>query len=174
MTDHPERYYTLPTDFAAALGHTVAGFGWLEEVMKRTIFALDRARLAKDLNNVEMLHWLRSMDEIASDSMGTLIEQLDSTLRRHPGIDGRLELNSRLIETRRNRNLLCHASWQPGKSEDSWHPAFVNSKGEVFTEEFTTERLRAVLDETRQIGQRLIRIMHSTGIHGRWPGDDDL
>ena len=41
----PEAHHTLPQDFAAALGQCVASFGWLEEVLKRTIYALDRARL---------------------------------------------------------------------------------------------------------------------------------
>ena len=45
----PETHYTLPPDFAAALGQCVANFGWLEEIIKRTIYALDRARLADDL-----------------------------------------------------------------------------------------------------------------------------
>ena len=85
----PETHYTLPPEFAAALGQCVANFGWLEEIIKRSIYALDRARLADDLTQEELQTWLEHIGHLADDSMGTLIEQLDAAMRRHPGLRDR-------------------------------------------------------------------------------------
>lgn len=170
---YPESYYTLPADFAQAIGHAVAGFGWLEEVMKRTIYSLDRARLADDLSEAELQAWLQQMSGIADDSMGTLIEQLDAALRRHPGIRDRVMLNEALQAIRLSRNLLCHASWHPSKREGHWHPAFINTRGEKFVDDLSVPEIEAILRDTHRLGHRLIRIMRDTGIAGQWAGEDE-
>ncbi|WP_236635804.1 hypothetical protein [Paracoccus aminophilus] len=171
MSDPPETHYTLPLDFAAALGQAVASFGWLEEVMKRALYSLDRARLAGDLSEEELQRWLRHMDDLADDSMGTLVEQLDAALRRHPGLPDRIPLNDRLVALKIQRNLLCHASWRPAGA-GRWHPAFVNAKGEPYGTDFSVEDLLATRDETVALGRKIVSIMHATGIPGQWAGDD--
>lgn len=168
----PEAYHRLPEDFARALGHAVAGFGWLEEVMKRTIYTLDRARLAEDLSDADMQRWLQRISDIADDSMGTLVEQLDAALRRHPGVQGRDTLNDRLVAIKQMRNLLCHASWRPTEKPGRWHPAFVNTRGEVFPEDIDIPDLDRLTAETREIGLRITAIMRGTGIESIWHGDD--
>lgn len=168
----PEAYHHLPDDFARALGHAVAGFGWLEEVMKRTIYALDRARLAEDLSDAEMQRWLQRISDIADDSMGTLVEQLDAALRRHPGVHGRDALNDQLVAIKQMRNLLCHASWRPTGTPGRWHPAFVNTRGEVFPADMGIAELDQLIAETREVGLRITAIMRGTGIESVWPGDD--
>jgi len=172
MTAAPESYFTLPTDFAAELGQAIAAFGWLEEVIKRTLYALERKRLARDLSDAELKRWLHQMDALADDSMGTLIEQLDAALRRHPGIPDRIALNERLLAIKRLRNLLCHASWRPTGRHDLWHPAFVNTKGEPYPDDIALADLSAIRTETRALGQRILAIMHATGVAGVWVGDD--
>ncbi|MDF3606001.1 hypothetical protein PE067_07570 [Paracoccus sp. DMF-8] len=172
MSAAPEAYHRLPAEFAAALGHAVAAFGWLEEIMKRTIYTLDRARLADDLSDAEMQRWLRRMSDIADDSMGTLVEQLDAALRRHPGVRGRDALNDELIAIKQMRNLLCHASWRPTGDPGRWHPAFVNTRGEVFPEDMGIGDLDRLTRETHDIGLRITAIMRGTGIDSVWPGDD--
>lgn len=171
-SDRPEAYHRLPAELAEALGHAVAGFGWLEEVMKRAIYTLDRARLADDLTDAEMQRWLRRISDIADDSMGTLVEQLDAALRRHPGVAGRDALNDRLVEIKQMRNLLCHASWRPTATPGRWHPAFVNTRGEVFPKDMGVDDLERLTQQTRQIGMQVVAIMRRTGMENRWPGDD--
>ena len=169
----PETHYTLPPDFAAALGQCVANFGWLEEIIKRTIFALDRARLADDLTQAELQTWLTRMGAIADDSMGTLIEQLDAAMRRHPGIRDRDRISDRLAEMRLHRNLLCHASWRPTGDKARWHPAFVNTRGEVQHQPLGLADLERIRDDTVRIGARVLRVMRATGVQGYWAGDDE-
>lgn len=173
MSDLPTTYYVLPQEFTASLGQAVAAFGWLEEIIKRTIYSLDRVRLAGDLTEAELKRWLRQMEELADDSMGTLVEQLDAALRRHPGIVDRAEINDRLQRVKQQRNVLCHASWRPSSAKERWHPAFVNAKGEPPPDDLDAAEIEAIRTETHAIGQRLIAIMRATGIAGRWVGDDE-
>lgn len=167
-----ETHYTLPADFAAMLGQCVASFGWLEEIIKRTIFALDRARLADDLTPQELRVWLTRMSNIADDSMGTLVEQLDAAMRRHAGLKDRNALTDRLGAIKRQRNLLCHASWRPGSAPGRWHPAFVNTQGETFDQDMGLEDLQAAQAEALAAGQAVLHVLRATGVKGYWAGDD--
>lgn len=169
----PETHYTLPGDFAAALGQCVASFGWLEEVIKRAIYALDRARLADDLTPEELEAWLTRIGGIADDSMGTLIEQLDAAMRRHPGLRDRNQITDRLGEIRLYRNLLCHASWRPTDRKTHWHPAFVSAKGDVQAKALALGDLEQLLARTVEVGGRVLRVMRATGEPGYWAGDDE-
>ena len=169
----PETHYTLPPDFSAALGQCVANFGWLEEIIKRTIYALDRARLADDLTQEELQTWLTHIGQISDDSMGTLIDQLDAAMRRYPGLRDRNRITDRLTAIRLHRNLLCHASWRPTEDKTRWHPAFVNTKGEVFDHGLSLADLETVSADTVEIGTRVLRVMRATGVEGYWAGDDE-
>jgi hypothetical protein len=169
----PETHYTLPADFAAALGQCVAGFGWLEEIIKRVIYALDRARLPHGLSHEEEQVWLARISGIADDSMGTLIEQLDAAMRHHPGLRGRDGIIDRLGELRLQRNLLCHASWRPTERKTHWHPAFVSSKGEVRNEPMALDDLERIRALTVETGSQVLRVMRATGQPGHWAGDDE-
>lgn len=172
MSDLPTTYYPLPQDFAVALGRAVAAFGWLEEIIKRTIYSLDRARLAADLTEPELKRWLHQIEELADDSMGPVIEQLNAALRRHPGITDRAEINDQLQQIKQQRNILCHASWRPGSAEGHWHPAFVNANGDPGPGDMNAADIEAIHAQTLDLGQRLIAIMRQTGIVGVWTGDD--
>lgn len=168
----PEAHHTLPRDFAAALGQCVASFGWLEEVLKRTIYALDRARLADDLTPAEMQNWVERMGQLADDSMGTLIEQLDAAMRRHPGLRDRDQITEALGRAKLQRNLLCHASWRPTGDAGRWHPAFVGGRGEVQDAPLSLAELASIQAATLDLGGRVLAVMRATGVMGRWPGDD--
>ena len=173
MNVPPETHFTLPHDFAAALGQAVANFGWLEEIIKRTIYALDRTRLAGDLTDTELAAWMSRMDALADDSMGTLTEQLGAAMRRHPGLRDRSKITDRLGEIRLYRNLLCHASWRPTEDKARWHPAFVGAHGEVQREPLGLDDLRRIRAATVETGARVLRVMRATGEQGYWAGDDE-
>ncbi|TWI32860.1 hypothetical protein [Paracoccus sulfuroxidans] len=172
VTPPPEAHYTLPHDHAAALGQAVANFGWLEEVIKRTIYSLDRKRLAEDLTDAELATWMDRMGTLADDSMGTLIEQLDAAMRRFPGIRDRNRLTDRLNEIKFLRNLLCHASWRPTEDKTRWHPSFVSTRGTVYREDFSAAELLEIAQRAKDVGVRVLEVMRATGIHGEWAGDD--
>lgn len=162
----------LPADFAATLGHAIAGFGFLEEALKRAIFSLSLDGLGKRPDDRAVAAFLRRMEEIADDTLGTLIDQSIKQMS-HAQVHGREQLAADLRQIRRDRNLLCHASWKPTGTEGRWHPSFLNTKGEVFPDDFGVEEIAAINAKTLQVAARIVGIMRSTGIEGEWLGHDD-
>lgn len=153
---------------AAELGHAVAGFGYLEDMLKRTIFALERDGLPGAIRPRDFRAWLGRMDDVAVDTLGALIARLDRTLRQTGRTDA--DLIDTLTEVKAWRNLLCHAVWQPGPA-GGWQPVFAGSRGERFDGTLGIEDLRAVRAMTLHTAHRAARVIHSTG-DGDWTTDD--
>ena len=168
----PQAPDRLPDDMAAALGHAVASFGFLEESLKRAIFSLTRKGLGTDASDLALQAWLQRVEDIADDSLGTLIDSFLATARRAETPD-LAPLAQELPRLRRLRNLLCHASWRPGGMPGGWHPTFVNTRGESYPGELTAQDVLQIRDRTLAAARRIVRIMRATGIEGRWAGHDD-
>lgn len=159
----------LSEDMASAIGHAVSGFGFLEEALKRAIFSLTRQGLGEDVSEQELENWLRRMEEIADDSMGTLIDSFVASARR-AGVDEHHGLAGELTGIRLKRNLLCHASWRPGSKPGYWHPTFVNTRGERYPDEMNAEDVEEIHAKTLSIARRVVSIMRATGIEGELAG----
>ncbi|WP_022706691.1 hypothetical protein [Paracoccus zeaxanthinifaciens] len=157
----------LPEDMAAALGHAIAGFGFLEEALKRAIFSLTRQGLGEDATDQQLERWLKRMEDIADDSLGTLIDSFGAAMK-HARIAEREVLVERLGVQRLRRNLLCHASWRPGRTPGAWHPTFINTRGERHPDDMTAEDIQEIHAETLRIARRVVSIMRETGIEGEW------
>ena len=163
----------LSDEMATAIGHAVSAFGFLEEALKRAIFSLTRKDLGEEVTEKAMQKWLRRMEDIADDTLGTLIDSFLAALRKDRVAD-RQELAGVLGEIRMQRNLLCHASWRRGKEPGRWHPTFINTRGESFPDDMGTEEVMAVHATTLKTARRVVSIMRATGIEGEWLGWDDL
>ena len=161
----------LPDDFAAQLGHAIASFGFLEEALKRAIFALSLEGLGKRPDDRALASFLQRMEEIADDTLGTLIDQFIKQMARAQ-VRGQDHLAAELRAIRRNRNLLCHASWKPSEKKGHWHPSFLNTKGEVFPNDLNADDIAAITAETLDVAARIVAIMRATGIEGEWVGHD--
>lgn len=157
---------------AQAIGHAVSAFGFLEEALKRAIFSLTRQRLGEDVSEKAMQKWLRRMEDIADDSLGTLIDSFIAALRQ-AGIDERHVLSDALTKIRIQRNLLCHASWRPGEQPGYWHPTFINTRGESYPDDMNPADVMAVHAATLGTARRVVSIMRATGIEGEWVGWDE-
>ena len=107
--------------------------------------------------------WLRRMDHVASDSLGTLIERMERTLARENIADP--ELMGQLDEIKDWRNLLCHATWQPEAT--GWKPLFVNTRGEVHDRTMDESDLAAIramtLDAARRAGRLIEGLDEGSG-----------
>ncbi|MTD99574.1 hypothetical protein GIY56_04660 [Paracoccus sp. YIM 132242] len=160
----------LPDDMAAAIGHAVSGFGFLEEALKRAIFSLTRKELDADADDEAWQRWLRRMEDIADDTLGTLIDSLIAAMKDAAITDHPL-LARDLRALRLDRNLLCHASWRPGTRPDHWHPTFVNTRGERYPDEMDAPAVLAIHAKTLRAAREVVSIMRATGIDGEWAGD---
>lgn len=162
----------LSDDMAAAIGHAVSTFGFLEEALKRAIFSLTRQGLGQEVSNKTLQQWLRRMEEIADDTLGTLIDSFVAAMKQAQ-IEGREELAADLRAIRLHRNLLCHASWRPGQKPGYWHPTFINTRGERYPDDMDPAAVHAIHAETLLLARRVVSIMRRTGIDGEWAGHED-
>lgn len=162
----------LPEDMAAAIGHAVAAFGFLEEALKRAIFSLTRKELGEDAGDQALHRWLRRMEDIADDTLGTLIDSFVAAMR-DAGVPGSPRLARDLAAIRLARNLLCHASWRPGARPGQWHPTFINTRGERHPGDMDPAAVLAIRADTLKAAEEVVSIMRATGIPGEWPGGGD-
>ncbi|MDP5308008.1 hypothetical protein [Paracoccus spongiarum] len=162
----------LSDEMASAIGHAVSGFGFLEEALKRAIFSLTRQDLGQEADDTELRRWLRRMEDIADDTLGTLIDSFAASMRQ-AGIEDCQSLAEDLDRIRLHRNLLCHASWRPGQQAGYWHPTFINTRGERFPDDMNAGDVRDIHALTLRAARRVVSIMRSTGIDGQWAGLGD-
>ncbi|MCF3974645.1 hypothetical protein [Paracoccus salsus] len=162
----------LSDEMASAIGHAVSAFGFLEEALKRAIFSLTRQGLGEDADDAALERWLRRMEEIADDTLGTLIDGFVAAMRQ-ARVEDRHILAESLSRLRLQRNLLCHASWRPGQQPGHWHPTFINTRGERYPDDMSAGDVHDIHDITLQAARRVVSIMRATGIDGEWSGHDD-
>lgn len=170
MTAHlPDR---LSDDMSSSLGHAVSAFGALEEALKRTIFSLTRKGIGQDASDTALQQWLERMEDIADDSLGTLVDSFLSSVKDSK-LSGYEDLQNDLRDIHAMRNLLCHASWRQGKKPGYWHPTFINTKGEHYPGEMGPAEIDGIYDMTIAAIEQILQIMRATGIKGELAGEDD-
>lgn len=169
ISGDPSVWHPLSDTMAAELGWAIAGFGHLEDMLKRAIFALDRDRLSGAITEGQFRDWLRRMDHVAADSLGTLIDRLERTLDRLDLDDP--DLIGQLDEIRDWRNLLCHSVWRPAGGE-GWQPVFANTRGEIFVGTIAADDLAAIREMTLDAARRIARIIHRANDNGFWNAAD--
>lgn len=159
----PRAPATLSGDFAEALGHAVAGFGFLEEVLKHAIHALSLDRLGDSPTEAEIDGWAARMEQIRGDSLGTLI---DSFLAACDRCGTRRDMRAELQAIRDRRNMLCHASWKPVPEAEGggWRPAFVTSREIAVPARMAAADLRHIRAETLVAVRRITAIARASGL----------
>lgn len=159
---------TLPDGFAAALGRAVASFGFLEEALKRGIYALSRDSLGDEPGEAELDAWVTRMEQIAGDSLGTLIDAFIAACDRAGAlpISRRRALAATLRVVRDRRNMLCHASWRPVEG-GGFRPGFVSSRGAPVPARMEAGDLDAIRAEALEAAQEVVDLARTTE-HDRW------
>lgn len=157
--------HLLPDTFWAELGQPIATFGFLEDHIKRALFALSGTRPIKAGADVsaEVDKWSERLETQLSDVLGSLVPKLYDELNLDNRIDEtfKIELISRLRDAKDIRNILCHASWGRPDSNASVLPRFFHKKeGEItspinipFLQQTRSETITIICDITDMITQ---------------------
>lgn len=155
---------------ARAIGHAVAGFGALEHALKAAILAVSRDRLGASVGDAALRAWLMRMENLADDSMGTLVDAFVAAIKL-TDLPDRHALATELRALRLMRNLICHAAWVPGTRTDAWRPLFLPARGETFEGDLTPGDLHDLHARTRATIARL-RVIAQDAAGSAEPGPE--
>jgi hypothetical protein len=153
--------------FWAALGRSIATFGFLEEVLGKAIFAFTATRSYPE-SEIEAAYnkWLPTLERALTDQLGSLIDSYGKAVRDNP--DATVEtLDDLLAELRKAstiRNVLCHGSWRVPDSDGRSLPLFVNRQKMVWDTPIDI----AYLEQTQKAVAELACAVINTVTHMGW------
>ncbi len=165
--------------FWEELGRAIASFGFLEDTLTRTYFALTATRRYKCKEEVEKVfeEWKKSLELSLTDSLGNLINKIDKAFKDDDRFseDIRSAVVDRLNEVRVWRNALCHGTWDSfAENGDSAHLRYFRKTPDGpeqldngFLHQSEIARIRRATVET---AQNLINIVISNNL--QFPGSE--
>ncbi|MEG9624948.1 hypothetical protein [Pseudomonas guariconensis] len=170
-TDFPTHRHS--SEFWEQLGRAVATFGFLEEILKKAIFALTATRrYAPDEIEEAFGRWERKLGQTLTDTLGRLTKDYGQALRAHPkGVVANVEdLIERLHRAAILRNVLCHGSWQAPREEGRSLPTFVSNELMIFNTPVDTLYLQQIRRGIVELSCDVIESV--TGIGLQFPGSN--
>jgi hypothetical protein len=163
--DYPTHLHS--PEFWAALGRTVATFGFLEQMLGKAILSFTATRHYED-DEIEAAfdEWLPTLKRALSDPLGGLIESYGKAVRanKEATIENLDELIAHLREASAMRNALCHGSWGPPDDKGRSVPFFVDRKDRVFGSAVDV----AFLQQVQQHAAELACAVVNTVTHMGW------
>ncbi len=165
----PEYWPThiMPTEFWEELGRTIASFGFLEEILKKTIFALSATREHK-LITLEMYErWARNLEPTVKGPLGGLIDRYEKELKAD---ESSHSLIDDLRKVKKQRDILSHGSWRPGSDGKKAKPFFVNREGKISDTEYGVDDLRELRRFVTEVTCSCVNTVTSKGL--QFPGSN--
>ena len=167
--------HLLPPAFWEELGRTVATFGFLEDILKRTCFALTGTRKHKNITEAAYQKWAKDLELSLTDSLGALIRRIDQALKNDGRFsqDHKIGIVQRLKELNVYRNALCHGAWVSGiNANGSARLRFFRKTKTDCPEEFdrllSLKDITQIRNETVDITTLLMSTVTSMGV--QFPG----
>ena len=125
----PPKFPTHAHDahFWEQLGRAIASFGFLEDVLRKAIFAYTGTRrYPPDEVEDKMDKWKSLLERAMTAQLWTLATEYEKAVKDHP--DNSTENVEELVETIKEaavvRNVLCHGSWMMPDGEGKSVPRF--------------------------------------------------
>ncbi|WP_415062934.1 hypothetical protein [Bdellovibrio sp.] len=125
------------SEFWEKLGRTVATFSFLEEILKKAIFALDATKIyssEEDLNKA-YAKWSAKLESMMTDQLFKLSVSYHEATKTHQEFSAEAESVCELVEALKKaskiRNILCHGSWGAPDSNGKSLPFFINKNLEI-------------------------------------------
>ena len=156
--------------FWESLGRTVATFGFLEEMLLKSIFALS-STIQYPENEIDRAYtkWCEMLEKSISDPLGNLIDTYGKCARNHQTTTVDLEyILTDLREAAKIRNILCHSSWHAPDSIGGSVPFFVNRQKDIFDTAIDVEYLNQVQQHVKELSCSVINSVTQKGL--QFPG----
>ena len=165
----PEDWPThiMPAEFWEELGRTFASFGFLEEMLKKTIFALSATREHKSITLEMYERWARNLERTVKDTLGGLINRYEEELKDNEALRPLIDC---LRDVKEHRNILCHGSWQPGSDGKKAKPFFVNREDKICDSEYGVDDLRELRGFVTEVACSCVNTVTSKGL--QFPGSN--
>lgn len=163
------------SQFWEQLGRTIATYGFLEEVLGKSIFAFTATRnYSPDEIDAAYQAWLPQLERALTDQLWNLAESYGKAARDNPAtttnnVD---ELVEDIKKATAIRNVLCHGSWRSPNANGASLPLFVNRQKQVFDTAIDIAYLKQVRAHVVELACRVI----DTVTHMGWqfPGGAGL
>jgi hypothetical protein len=157
------------------LGRSVATFGFLEEVLKKAIFALTGTRgvAPEESSEAAIEAWIVKLKVVQPAQLGELIPLFEKAVNEHPDckVENFNELLEDLTKAKDLRNLLCHASWRIPNDEGKALPFFVRKKDRLANKTtMDIEYLKQVQRGTAELCGAVVSVVTSMGY--QFPGSN--
>lgn len=157
--------------FWEQLGRTIATCGFLEEVLRRAIFAFTATRRYRaDEAEGAYRAWLPILEKALTDQLSNLAESYGKAVRENqdPTVENVEELVESVKSLAKIRNILCHGSWRIPDAKGKSLPFFVRRKRiacdiEACETEFDVASLRKVHDEAAALACDVIDTVTQMG-----------
>lgn len=143
-----------PAQFWEHLGRVVATFGFLEEILKRAIFAFTAPRRHGSLEEYEAAcdAWLLQLKQALTDQLWSLAVKYGKAVRNNPDSTVNVDKLVRDIkEATTLRNALCHGSWRIPDEVGKSLPLFITKKHKKFDTPIDIEFLRTVQRDVAEL-----------------------
>lgn len=170
-TDYPTHCHEPP--FWEEMGRTVAAFGFIEEMLGKSIYALTGTKEIDPEGNPELFNeWIKTLEKALTDQLGGLILGYEKALaenERTKGKDYSKQIDE-LKQAKDIRNALCHGSWDKPDDQGRSIPKFVNRKLMIFDTPVDVDFLRQTRAGLRHIACDILDSVTSVGY--KFPGSD--
>ena len=169
----PELFPThgIPSQFWEQLGRTVATFGFLEEMLKKAIFALTATRLYDEIE-AELAYesWTKNLENTLADSLWRLVHTYEQAAKDHQECS--VENVAKLVEDMKNaslvRNVLCHGSWGKYDVDNKSLPLFYSKNNGIFETPVDITYMAQVQSHVAELALSVVDSVTEIGI--QFPG----
>jgi hypothetical protein len=167
----PDQYPTHEhsAQFWEHLGRAIASFGFLEDMLKKAIFAFTATReYSEEEAKAAFDEWLRKLERTLSDTLCTLAKSYGKAVHEHQDssvlqIDQVDILVDDIVNASKIRNVLCHGMWGLPDGKGMSLPRFFNKRSEVFETQVDVEFLIKVQRHVVELSCAVINSVSYTG-----------
>jgi hypothetical protein len=174
-------------EFWEVLGRAVGTFGYLEKILKDAILAITAVQPVSEADFDDAYQsWLKTVNEIITDSMARLIKKFEKAVRDHPKTEKKdIDwLICELEKAKAYRDVICHGAWLGNPDKDGKSiPWFVKkdmtakpSKSDplqgklLFETEINAEVIEAVRKSVVELACEVINVVTLMGY--QFPGSN--